>query len=105
MAQVVIVYWRDIPAQVIAEQGRGRKRQSAKVELPARFAAAIDSAAMRGDASDTEAYLAAWRRGAADECGADLAAEAARVAAMLDTAYDRDKLRALVLAGGRAGSA
>ena len=64
MAHLVIVYWRDIPAQVIAETGRGRKRQSAKVELPERFAVAIDRAAMRGGARDTEAYLAAWRRAA-----------------------------------------
>ena len=33
MAQVTIVYWRDIPAQVIVKQGR----TSAKRELAARF--------------------------------------------------------------------
>ena len=35
MADVVIVYWRDIPAQVIV--GKGRK--AAKVQLPERFRA------------------------------------------------------------------
>ena len=33
MAQLIIVYWRDMPAQVIVKQGR----TSAKRELPERF--------------------------------------------------------------------
>ena len=33
MAKITIVYWRDIPAQVVAEQGRGRSRKQAKFEL------------------------------------------------------------------------
>ena len=100
MGHLVIVYWRDIPAQVIAETGRGRKRQSAKVELPERFAVAIDRAAMRGGARDTEAFLAAWRRAAPVACGDDLAAEAAQLAARLDASYDSERLRALVSTGG-----
>lgn len=100
MAHLVIVYWRDIPAQVIAETGRGRKRQSAKVELPERFAVAIDRAAMRGGARDTEAYLAAWHRAAPVACSDDLAAEAAQLAARLDASYDSERLRALVATGG-----
>ncbi len=43
MADLTIIYWRDIPAQVIAKQGR----KTAKRELPARFSEAIDMAAMR----------------------------------------------------------
>ena len=58
MAQLFIVYWRDIPAQVIARAGR----QSAKRELTARFQEAIDRAAMRSGAHGTDAYLAEWRR-------------------------------------------
>ena len=42
MANLITLYWRDIPAQVIAERGRGRKRDQAKVELPPRFSVAID---------------------------------------------------------------
>ena len=44
MAQLITLYWRDIPAQVIAERGRGRKREQAKIELSRRFAIAIDAA-------------------------------------------------------------
>lgn len=102
MAQLVTVYWRDIPAQVIAERGRGRRRESAKIELPDRFAKAIDAAAMRGDAADTDSYLADWRRSDPIECGEDLEAEAKVVADKLDSAYDSERLRALIKSGGTA---
>jgi hypothetical protein len=104
MAHLVTVYWRDIPAQVIAERGRGRKRESAKIELPDRFAKAIDAAAMRGDAADTDSYLADWRRSDPVDCGDDLEAEATAVADRLDAEYDGEKLRALIKAGGNAES-
>ena len=45
MAEVTIVYWRDIPAQVIAKHGR----QSAKRELPARFAEALSRVWSEGE--------------------------------------------------------
>ena len=38
MAEVTIVYWRDIPAQVIVGQGR----RASKVQLSERFEQAID---------------------------------------------------------------
>ena len=63
MANLITLYWRDIPAQVIAERGRGRKREQAKIELHRRFAIAIDAAAMRDGADSTDDYLAEWRRG------------------------------------------
>ena len=37
VAQMITLYWRDIPAQVIAERGRGRKREQAKIELHRRL--------------------------------------------------------------------
>ena len=49
MANLITLYWRDIPAQVIAERGRGRKRKQAKMELPRRFSVAIDAAALEAD--------------------------------------------------------
>ena len=97
MAERVIVYWRDIPAQVIVKAGR----KSAKRELPERFAQAIDAAAMRDGASDTDAYLAEWRRGAPEPCGDDLEAEADAALARLENEYGRDRLRQLVDYGGR----
>jgi hypothetical protein len=99
MAQLTIVYWRDIPAQVIARAGR----QSAKRELTARFQEAIDRAAMRSGAHGTDAYLAEWRRGEPAPCGDDLEAEATAAAARVEAEYDEAKLKALVMAGGKAG--
>ena len=97
MADLVIVYWRDIPAQVIVKKGR----QSAKRELPLRFTEAIDMCAMRTGAAETDDYLAEWRRGTPVPVGDDLEAEAESMLRKLDTEYDRERLVALVKAGGR----
>ena len=70
MAQLTIVYWRDIPAQVIAKKGR----ETAKRHLGERFEQAIDRAAMRANLRDTDAYLGEWRRSEPIECGDDLEA-------------------------------
>ena len=80
MAERIVVYWRDIPAQVIVKAGR----KAAKRELPERFIQAIDACAMRTGARDTDAYLAEWRRGAPEPCGDDLEAEADATLARLD---------------------
>ena len=72
MADLIIVYWRDIPAQVIVKKGR----QNAKRELPLRFTEAIDMCAMRTGAGDTDAYLAEWRKAEPVAVGDDLEAEA-----------------------------
>ncbi len=102
MAERIVIYWRDIPAQVIVRAGR----KSEKRELPARFLEAIDQCAMAVGAKDSDAYLAEWRRGAPEPCGDDLAAEADRAAATLAADYDPARLSELVLNGGRvSGSA
>lgn len=97
MAQISIIYWRDIPAQVVARAGRVTARR----ELAARFAAAIDRAAMVSGAKDEDAYLAQWRRGNPAPCGADLDAETSRLAAELEGEYNDKRLKLLAKAGGR----
>jgi len=97
MANCIIVYWRDIPAQVIIKKGRA----SAKRELTLRFTEAIDMCAMRTGAAETDDYLADWRRADPVEVSDDLEAEADKVAAELETAYDKERLVALVKGGGR----
>ena len=101
MANLITLYWRDIPAQVIAERGRGRTRERAKIELPKRFSIAIDAAAMRDGADTTDDYLAEWHRSDPEECGEDLDAEAAARAAAIEVEYASEKLRSLVENGGR----
>ena len=97
MARITVLYWRDIPAQVIAKAGR----RSAKRVLAERFEKAIDRAAMRARARSTDDYLAEWRRGDAIACGDDLEAEADAWAQRLETEYDEPRLAALVKNGGR----
>lgn len=98
MADLIIVFWRDIPAQVIVKKGR----QNARRELPLRFTEAIDMAAMRTGAGESEAYLAEWRKSEPVAVSDDLEAEADRALADFDKRYDREKLVALVKQGGRA---
>jgi len=96
MAQRIVVFWRDIPAQVIIRRGRTTEKR----ELPERFIQAVDRAAMRAGARDSDAYLAAWRRADPVPCGDDLAAEADAAVAELLATYDETRLAALVRAGG-----
>ena len=98
MAQLILVYWRDIPAQVIVKQGRSM----AKRQLTERFEKAIDRAAMRAKLRDTDSYLAEWRRADPVDCGADLEAEAAAAAERLEADYDDARLQRLVENGGLA---
>ncbi len=97
MADRIVVFWRDIPAQVIIKQGR----KSAKRELSLRFTEAIDMAAMRTGAGATDDYLAEWRKADPVPVGDDLDAEADKAAAELEASYDRERLVALAKAGGR----
>jgi hypothetical protein len=56
---------------------------------------------MRLGLSETDAYLAEWRRGAPEPCGDDLEAEAEATLVRLENEYGRDRLRQLVDNGGR----
>lgn len=96
MPEKVVVYWRDIPAQVIVKAGR----RTAKRPLPERFEQAIDRAAMRAGLTGTDAYLEQWRRGDPVPCGEDLEAEADAEARRLEAAHPPERLRALVANGG-----
>lgn len=92
MPDVTIVYWRDIPAQVIVGSGR----RAAKRPLPERFEQAIDRCAMRVGARDSDAYLAEWRRGAPYGVEGDAEDVASGEAARLEAAFTAEALRALV---------
>jgi hypothetical protein len=92
MPEVTIVYWRDIPAQVIV----GKGRRGAKAPLPERFEQAIDRAAMRAGTAETDAYLAEWRKAQPFPVDGDPAEIAAAEAARIETEYDTARLRVLV---------
>lgn len=92
MPDVTVVYWRDIPAQVIVGKGRrGTKRQLAE-----RFEQAIDRAAMKVNARDADAYLAEWRKAAPYAVEGQPEAIAEAEAARLEAEYDGDRIKALI---------
>ena len=97
MADLIVVYWRDIPRQVIVKKGR----QNAKRELSVRFEEAIDMAAMRSGAGGSDDYLAEWRKADPIPVGDDLEAEADKAVQDLETSFTRERLVALAKAGGK----
>ena len=94
-AELTVIYWRDIPAQVNAADGAA----IARVQLPERFQQAIDAAAMQAGLVDADAYLGEWRQ-ESRPCGPDLQAEAAAAADRLETAHGPDVLARLTQSGG-----
>jgi hypothetical protein len=96
VASLIVISWRDIPAQVIVKRGR----ETAKVQLSQRFQEAVDRAAMRAGKGSSDAYLADWQRSAPRPCGEDLQAEAALEAARLEAQYSDESLERLIRAKG-----
>jgi len=96
MPDVTIVYWRDIPAQVIV----GKGRRGAKAQLPERFEQAIDRAAMKVNAKDADAYLAEWRKADSYTVEGEQEAVATAEAARLDSEYDQDRIKQLIANDG-----
>ncbi len=93
---MITIYWRDIPAQVTARDGR----RKASVQLDDRFQVAIDRAAAVAGKETTDDYLAEWHRVTADTPGADLQAEVEEAAEALETAFPEQRLQRFVLNGG-----
>jgi len=98
MPDVVIVYWRDMPAQVIV--GKGRK--ASKVPLPERFEQAIDRAAMKSGAAESDAYLEGFRKADPVAMEGDAAELAAAEAARIDAEFDQERLKTLINKDGYA---
>jgi hypothetical protein len=98
MASLIIISWRDIPAQVIVKRGR----ETAKVQLSARFQEAVDRAAMRAGKGSSDAYLADWKRSEPRSCGEDLPAEAAAEAARIEARFSDEDLEKLIRGKGLA---
>ena len=100
---VVIIFWRDIPAQVTA----GRGSDAEKVLLDARFQHAIDRAAIVAGKTDTQSYVAEWRRTTepissdrTSDQAPDPATVANRLASQLEAEFSEERLELLVKNGG-----
>jgi len=97
MPDKIVVYWRDIPSQVIIKRGRNK----GKWMLSERFQEAIDSAAMKSGKAGTDDYVAEWRRTTdAVENAEDIQAQAKAEADQFEADYPDERLAVLVAAGG-----
>ncbi len=100
MVKRILIYWRDIPAQVIVQ--RGRKRE--KVKLSARFQEAIDRAAMRAGKGSSDAYLSEWRRiPSTIESDAALREIAVQEVSRLESEFSDERLLQMIRNHGSAG--
>jgi hypothetical protein len=100
MPDVIIVYWRDIPAQIIVGKGRA----AAKVKLTERFEQAIDRCAMKIGAKDADAYLAEWRKAEPFAVEGEQMEVAQAQAAQIEVTYDTERLKSLIAADGWANA-
>jgi hypothetical protein len=96
MPEVTIVYWRDIPAQVIVGSGR----RASKMPLTERFETAIDRCAMRAGARDSDAYLAEWRKGEPYLVDGEAEDVASGEADRLEAEFSPEAIKALIANDG-----
>ena len=100
MAKLITVFWRDIPAQVMARKGR----KTVRLMLAQRFQDAIDRAAMRAGKGSSDAYLSEWRRESVTCSDDDLDQMASQTVEHLDAAHTDEDLLALIRAKGSASA-
>ena len=98
MGVLTVIWWRDIPAQVLAREGR---RMSKQVLHP-RFQVAIDKAAARAGKSAYNDYIEEWRR-EQRACGDDIEADVAAESERLEAEYTKHRLAELIQGGGVEG--
>ena len=92
MTEFRVTYWRDLPSLVTARDGEN----TAKAALDARFMVAIDEAAMRLGATDSDAYLEGWRQSEWEVRDGSPAAVVAEIARDLETQYDPDRVQEML---------
>jgi hypothetical protein len=87
--KATVIYWRDIPAQVVSGQGR----RATRAMLSDRFQEAIDRAATRAGLIGSDEYMAEWRK-------VEVEGDVETVAAALEDDHSDEALDALVRAYG-----
>jgi len=92
---VVVIMWRDIPAQVNAQSGRDRHQ----VMLSAKFQRAVDRAKRKAGIYTAEDDVAQWRRISLPLTGT-LEESAQREAERIEGEFSRERLGVLAFAGG-----
>ena len=92
MPEVTVVYWRDIPAQVIV----GKGRRGSKIQLSERFEQAIDRAAMKCNLRGSDDYLAEWHKAEPYLIEGDPDTVAKSEAERIESEYSQEKLKYLI---------
>lgn len=95
MGQIKIVYWRDIPGQVVIREGRRSKR----LRLPQRFTKAIERAGYRLRKKQQDALFEPWHD-VAQSFEGDINEQAAQLVRQLEERYTDDVLETLIRASG-----
>lgn len=94
-SEVVVILWRDIPAQVNGKVGADRHQ----VILPHRFQKAIDRAAMVADKKTAQEYVGEWRRTSYPLTG-ELTPTIDGIAASIEVEFTNERLHTIVDNGG-----
>ena len=100
MAKVSIVYWKEIPAQVKAQDADGEVSR----RLPPRFQEGIDIISMFDGSYGADAYLDAWEWGPEIEVAGSAQEAADALAQKIESSFPRDfveRIRALHEANSR----
>lgn len=93
--EVVVILWRDIPAQINGRVGEERHQAI----LPHRFQKAIDRAAMVAGKKTAQEYVGEWRRTSYPLTG-ELAETIDAIAASIEVEFTNERLHTLVDNGG-----
>jgi hypothetical protein len=88
MAKYQVMFWKHIPAQVKAWDGKGEVKRL----LPDRFQATIDAYAMKDGSTEMDSYLEGWRWGDPQERSGGAEEVASAVVKELDAANPRSRL-------------
>ena len=91
MASLTIIYWQDIPSQVIIKTDQ----RTVKRQLSERFQKAIDEAAMISNSFDSASYLNKWHKSIPISCSDELELELENMITKIENEYTDDKLKSI----------
>jgi hypothetical protein len=95
VSKLKIVYWRDIPGQVVIREGR----RSTRLRLPARFMKAIERAGYRLKKKQQDALFEPWHD-VTHPFDGDIKEQAKQLVQQLEEQYTEEVLETLIRASG-----